>query len=74
MFMSMYKEEYKDICDITYSLDNMIELKISISFDTEYDESKVSVSNNELYKLLKDCSEETFGADTREEYSIIYDD
>ena len=51
MFMSMYKDK----CNIEYELDNMIELKLILQFDTEYDETKLSVSKDEISDALNSC-------------------
>jgi hypothetical protein len=49
MFMSMYKDK----CNIEYDLDNMIELKLRLQFDTEYDENKLSISRDDVYDALE---------------------
>ncbi len=49
--MSMYGDE----CKIEYELDNLIELKLRLIFDTEYDESKVSLSKDEIHDALESC-------------------
>jgi len=51
MFMSMFKGK----CNVEYELDNMIELKLRLQFDTEYDENKVSVSKEEIHDALESC-------------------
>lgn len=51
MFMSMFKDK----CHIEYDLDNMIELKLRLTFETEYDESKVSISKDEISDALESC-------------------
>ena len=49
--MSMYGDE----CKIEYELDNLIELKLRLIFDTEYDESKVSITKDEISDALESC-------------------
>jgi hypothetical protein len=49
--MSMYGDE----CKIEYDLDNLVELELRLQFETEYDESKVSLSKDEIYDALKSC-------------------
>lgn len=50
-FISIFKSK----CKIHYELDNMIELCIICQFDTEYDETKVSLSNNDIHDALSSC-------------------
>lgn len=51
MFMSMFKDK----CNLTYDIDNMVELELRCQFDTEYDESKVAVSKDEISDALESC-------------------
>lgn len=51
MFMSMFKDK----CNITYELDNYVELELRCQFDTEYDETKVAVSRDEISDALESC-------------------
>lgn len=51
MFMSMFKDK----CNLTYELDNMIELQLKCQFDTEYDESKIAISKDEISDALESC-------------------
>jgi hypothetical protein len=51
MFMSMYKDK----CNLEYDLDNTVELKLRLTFDTEYDESKVSITKDEMSDALNSC-------------------
>ena len=51
MFMSMFKDK----CNIEYDIDNMVELELRCQFDTEYDESKVAVSKDEISDALESC-------------------
>jgi len=53
--LSMFMSMYKDKCNIEYDLDNMIELELRLQFDTEYDESKVSISRDEMYDAVNSC-------------------
>ena len=53
--LSMFMSMYKDKCNIEYDLDNMIELELRLQFDTEYDESKVSISRDEVYDAVNSC-------------------
>jgi hypothetical protein len=46
---------YKDKCDIKYELDNYVELQIRLKFETEYDESKVSITKDEMSDALNSC-------------------
>jgi hypothetical protein len=49
--MSMYGDE----CKIEYDLDNYVELQLRLKFETEYDESKVSITKDEISDALKSC-------------------
>lgn len=51
MFMSMFKDK----CNIEYDIDNMVELELRCQFDTEYDETKVSLSKDEISDALESC-------------------
>lgn len=51
MFMSMFKDE----CNIEYDIDNYVELQLRCQFDTEYDETKVAVSKDEISDALESC-------------------
>ena len=51
MFMSMFKDK----CNLTYDIDNMVELELRCQFDTEYDETKVAVSRDEISDALESC-------------------
>lgn len=51
--LSMFMSMYKDKCNIEYDLDNMIELELRLQFDTEYDDTKISVTKNELLDALQ---------------------
>jgi hypothetical protein len=51
MFMSMYKDK----CNIEYDLDYLIELQLRLTFETEYDESKVSITKDEMSDAVNSC-------------------
>jgi hypothetical protein len=51
MFMSMYKDK----CNIKYELDSYVELQIRLKFETEYDESKVSITKDEMSDAVNSC-------------------
>ena len=53
--LSMFMSMYKDKCNITYELDNYVELQIRLKFDTEYDESKVSITKDEISDAVNSC-------------------
>jgi hypothetical protein len=53
--LSMFMSMYKDKCNIEYDLDNMIELKLRLQFDTEYDDSKVAITKDEIADALESC-------------------
>ena len=53
--LSMFMSMYKDKCNIEYDLDNYVELQIRLQFDTEYDESKVSITKDEMSDALNSC-------------------
>ena len=55
--LSMFMSMFKDKCNITYELDNMIELQLKCQFDTEYDESKIAVSKTEISDALESCTD-----------------
>ena len=46
---------YKDKCNIEYDLDNYVELQLRLQFDTEYDDSKVSITKDEMSDALNSC-------------------
>ena len=51
--LSMFMSMFKDKCHITYELDNMIELKLKLQFETEYDQSKLNISIIDLQSALE---------------------
>jgi len=51
--LSMFMSMFKDKCHITYELDNMIELKLKLQFETEYDQSKLNISITDLQSALE---------------------
>lgn len=51
MFMSMFKDE----CNIEYDINNYVELELRCQFDTEYDETKVALSKDEISDALESC-------------------
>jgi hypothetical protein len=53
--LSMFMSMYKDKCNIEYDLDNYVELQLRLQFDTEYDESKVSITKDEMSDALNSC-------------------
>lgn len=53
--LSMFMSMFKDKCNIDYEIDNMVELCIRCQFDTEYDESKVALTKDDLYDALQEC-------------------
>jgi len=53
--LSMFMSMYKDKCDIKYELDNYVELQLRLKFETEYDESKVSITKDEMSDALNSC-------------------
>ena len=53
--LSMFMSMYKDKCNITYELDNYVELQIRCKFDTEYDEGKVALSKDEISDAVNSC-------------------
>ena len=53
--LSMFMSMYKDKCNIKYELDNYVELQIRLKFETEYDESKVSITKDEMSDALNSC-------------------
>jgi len=53
--LSMFMSMYKDKCNIEYDLDNYVELQIRLQFDTEYDESKVSITKDEMSDAVNSC-------------------
>jgi hypothetical protein len=46
---------YKDKCNIEYDLDNTVELQLRLTFETEYDESKVSITKDEMSDAVNSC-------------------
>ena len=53
--LSMFMSMYKDKCNIKYELDNYVELQLRLKFETEYDESKVSITKDEMSDALNSC-------------------
>jgi hypothetical protein len=53
--LSMFMSMYKDKCNIKYELDNYVELQLRLTFETEYDESKVSITKDEMSDALNSC-------------------
>jgi hypothetical protein len=53
--LSMFMSMYKDKCNIEYDLDNTVELQLRLKFETEYDESKVSITKDEMSDALNSC-------------------
>ncbi len=53
--LSMFMSMYKDKCNIEYDLDNTVELQLRLTFETEYDESKVSITKDEMSDALNSC-------------------
>ena len=53
--LSMFMSMFKDKCNLTYDIDNMVELELRCQFDTEYDETKVSLSKDEISDALESC-------------------
>jgi hypothetical protein len=53
--LSMFMSMYKDKCNIKYELDNYVELQLRLTFETEYDESKVSITKDEISDALNSC-------------------
>jgi hypothetical protein len=53
--LSMFMSMYKDKCNIEYDLDNTVELQLRLTFETEYDESKVSITKDEVSDALNSC-------------------
>ena len=53
--LSMFMSMYKDKCNIKYELDNYVELQIRLKFETEYDESKVSITKDEMSDAVNSC-------------------
>jgi hypothetical protein len=53
--LSMFMSMYKDKCNIKYELDNYVELQLRLKFETEYDESKVSITKDEMSDVVNSC-------------------
>jgi hypothetical protein len=53
--LSMFMSMFSDLCNIEYDLDNYVELELRCKFETEYDDSKVSVSLNDISDALYSC-------------------
>jgi len=53
--LSMFMSMYKDKCNIKYELDNYVELQLRLKFETEYDESKVSITKDEMSDAVNSC-------------------
>ena len=53
--LSMFMSMFKDKCNIEYDLDNYVELELRCKFETEYDDTKLSISRDEISDVLHTC-------------------
>ena len=53
--LSMFMSMFSDKCKVQYDIDNYVELELRLEFPTEYDETKIAVSKDEIRDALQSC-------------------